>query len=140
MFRRSGHRFADKEHAPPRLMFRRSVHLIASAVLIGAAIACSSTGQSAFADDSIARIRARGYLGCGLPDYRPGFAVLHAEDEAEGFDTDFCRALGAAILGAVDKVKFIKVDRAEEFLRRPEIDVVFHELTWNLTRELTSGL
>jgi general L-amino acid transport system substrate-binding protein len=121
-------------------MFRRSVRLIASAALIGAAIACSSAGQSAFADDSITRIRARGYLGCGLPDDRPGFAVLHAEDEAEGFDTDFCRALGAAILGAADKVKFIKVDRAEEFLRRPEVDVVFHGLTWNFTRELTSGL
>lgn len=86
------------------------------------------------------QIRARGFLTCGLPENVPGFAVFDAKGNAKGFDGDLCRAVAAAIFGQGDKVKFAKVDTAREFLQRPEIDLVFHGLTWKFSRELTSGL
>src|SRR5262245_21486354 len=86
-------------------------------------------------------IRARGYVSCGVPaESVPGFSALDGAGRARGFDVDFCRALAAAIFANADKYRTSSIATAREFLQSPEIDIVFHGLTWNFTRELTSGI
>ena len=84
-------------------------------------------------------IKARGFLTCGLHADFPGLAVIDAADRAVGFEADLCRAVAAAVLGA-DRVKFVAVQTAAEFLLSPDTDVVFRGLSWTFTRELTSGM
>src|SRR4030095_13226768 len=65
----------------------------------------------------------------------PGFSQVDAAGRYRGFDIDVCRAITAAVFGTAEKVKFIPVSNAAEFLANEEIDVVSRRLTWELRRE-----
>jgi general L-amino acid transport system substrate-binding protein len=54
-------------------------------------------------------------------------------------DVDFCRALGAAVLGDAAKVEFIPLAASARFpsLKAGEIDVLVRNTTWTLEREAT---
>lgn len=94
----------------------------------------------AVAADRVDDIKSRGYLVCGLAPDHDGFALVHGQTSADGFDADFCRAIAAAIFGSPDHLRFIALATNKEFLDAADVDVVFHELTWTFDRELTSGL
>src|SRR5262245_46560908 len=112
----------------------RAAWYVAAAALI---VALSARASGADLD----AIRYRGYVACGVPaESVPGFSARDGAGRARGFDVDFCRAVAAAIFGSPDKFRTIGVATAREFLDSPDIDIVFHGLTWNFTRELTSGL
>ena len=49
--------------------------------------------------DTVAAIRARGQLICGVSVNAPGFALPDSRGEFRGLDVDTCRAVAAAILG-----------------------------------------
>ena len=80
-------------------------------------------------------IQKRGFLNCGIEENVPGFSEVDAAGRHHGFDIDVCRAIAAAVLGTADRVKFIPVSNAAEFLKNEEIDVVSRRLTWELRRE-----
>ena len=52
-------------------------------------------------------VKERGYLLCGVSEDFIGFASPNDKGEWEGFDVDFCRAVAVAVLGDLNKVKFI---------------------------------
>jgi len=85
-------------------------------------------------------IRARGDLVCGVARDDPGFSAQRADGRFEGFEPDLCRALAAALLGSSDRVRFVPLETVHEFLADPRIDLVFHRLTWTLTREAPGQL
>jgi general L-amino acid transport system substrate-binding protein len=97
--------------------------------LVGAAVA------KPVLHDRVARIQARGSLGCGIAAETAGFASPGAQGSYRGFDTDLCRALAAAILKSAAAVRFVPVSRLDEFLARDDVDVTVRRLTWTLQRE-----
>ncbi|HLU31231.1 MAG TPA: hypothetical protein VK088_05680, partial [Acidimicrobiia bacterium] len=48
---------------------------------------------------TLAAVQDRGVLNCGTRGDLPGFAVLTPDGEYEGFDSDYCRVIAAAVLG-----------------------------------------
>ncbi len=122
-----------------RRMFSLGASLVAAAHLV---LFLALPLSAAYAQDQarLDVIRSLGVVTCGLPEHMPGFAIVRSPTDADGFDVDFCRALAAAIFGAADRARFVAVATATQFRQSPDIDVVFHQLTWTFDRELTSGL
>ncbi len=82
-------------------------------------------------------VLSRGFVICGIKDNAPGFGVLIDENNANGFDVDFCNAIASAIFGEVDdRVKYVsaETDRFEK-LSSGEIDVLIRTTTWNISRD-----
>jgi general L-amino acid transport system substrate-binding protein len=89
----------------------------------------------AWAGPRVDLIQKRGFVNCGIEENVPGFSEVDAQGRHRGFDIDICRAIAAAVFGTADKVKFIAVSNAADFLKNDEIDVVSRRLTWELRRE-----
>lgn len=85
-------------------------------------------------------IRAQGTLVCGVAPQDPGFALRQPDGSYQGLETDLCRAVAAAVLGSSTQVRFVALDTVHEFLAEPRIDLVFHRLSWALTREAPGQL
>ena len=91
-----------------------------------------STLDAVIANDSVR---------CGTRDALPGFAVLTPEGDHVGFDSDFCRAIAAAVLGDAEKVEMVDLETADRFtaLQSGEIDVLVRNTTWTATRDGAEG-
>ncbi|MGG5822698.1 amino acid ABC transporter substrate-binding protein [Falsiroseomonas sp. HW251] len=91
--------------------------------------------------DTIAAIRARGQLVCGVGD-AAGFARPDSRGEMRGLDVDACRAVAAAILGDANKVRFVPTTTQMRFtaLQSGEVDMLARSTTWTLGREAQLGL
>lgn len=100
--------------------------------------ACATTGLGG----TLAAIRQRGQLRCGVNGSLPGFSARARDGSFRGFDVDFCRALAAAVLGDDRKVSFLPLSTKDRFsaLSRGEVDVLLRNTTWNLTRDTELGL
>ena len=83
----------------------------------------------------------RGHVLCGSRDDVPGFALLNADGEYEGFDIDMCRVVAAAIFGDADAVEIVPVTSAERFtaLASGQFEVMNRNTTWTATRDGTEG-
>jgi general L-amino acid transport system substrate-binding protein len=90
---------------------------------------------------TLERVRSAGVLRCGTRDELPGFAVLDASGEHVGFDSDFCRAIAAAVLGDAEAVEHVDLETADRFtaLQSGEIDVLVRNTTWTATRDGAEG-
>lgn len=82
-------------------------------------------------------VLARGELICGVNETTRGFGFRDENGNFNGFDTDFCRAIAAALFGDASKVTFRPVSAAERFtaVATGEIDVLYRNSTWTLTRD-----
>jgi general L-amino acid transport system substrate-binding protein len=101
-------------------------------------IVSSAFGSSA----TLAAVKARGSLVCGVNEGLPGFSYVDERGVWSGFDVDFCRALAAAIFGDPNKVKLVPLsaDARFEALRDGKIDVLSRNSTWTMGRETAFGL
>lgn len=86
---------------------------------------------------TLAAVIDRGVLNCGTRGDLPGFAVLTPEGTHEGFDSDFCRVIAAAVLGDAEAVEMVEVETADRFtaLQSGQIDVLVRNTTWTATRD-----
>jgi general L-amino acid transport system substrate-binding protein len=82
-------------------------------------------------------VKDRGKLICGVNGSVPGFGFLGADGAYAGFDVDFCKAVAAALFGDAKAVEYRPASAAERFtlLTTGEIDVLFRNSTWTLTRD-----
>lgn len=87
------------------------------------------------AESRLQRVRARGYLVCGIEAGVAGFATMDAQGRYAGLDVDMCRAVAAAIFGSDQKVRFVETATLDQFLSSNDIDIVSRRLTWSLRRE-----
>jgi general L-amino acid transport system substrate-binding protein len=89
----------------------------------------------------LARVQDAGQLVCGVNDGLPGFGILTAEGDFEGFDVDFCRAVAAAVLGDPGAVEFRPLSADERFpaLSSGEVDLLSRNTTWTATRDGENG-
>ncbi len=109
-------------------------------VLASALFAVSLVSGVASAD-TLADVKKRGHLICGVSTGLIGFSERAADGKWSGFDVDFCRALAAATLGGPDKVEFVPVSASERFtaLSQKRFDVLARNTTWTLQREAEFG-
>lgn len=91
---------------------------------------------------TLQRIRERGYVICGVSQGLTGFSTVDDRGKWQGLDVDFCRAIAAATLGDVNKVKFIPLSAKERFtaLQSGDIDILARNTTWTYLRATTLGL
>ena len=82
--------------------------------------ACSeestSSGSSEASSNTLEVIKDRGTLNCGVNDNLTGFGVVTRDGAFEGFDIDFCKALGSG-----------------------EVDVLIRNTTWTASRDRDLG-
>jgi general L-amino acid transport system substrate-binding protein len=95
-----------------------------------------------FASPTLAAIKRRGRLNCGVHEGLVGFAYTDSRGEWRGFDVDFCRALAAAVLGNANAVRFVPLTSNQRFeaLRGGRVDVLWRSTSWTLSREAREGV
>ncbi|MBY8975915.1 amino acid ABC transporter substrate-binding protein [Rhodobacteraceae bacterium NNCM2] len=108
-----------------------------TAVALGLALGAGGAARAELLDE----IKERGELTCGTLDYIAGVGFLDDKGEWSGFDVDFCKAAGAAILGDPGKVKFIAITGAQKFpaLESGEIDILSRSVTATISRDTSLG-
>ncbi|MBL8568897.1 MAG: amino acid ABC transporter substrate-binding protein [Phreatobacter sp.] len=99
-------------------------------------------GAFAASAQTLAAVKARGTLNCGVSQGLAGFSDRNAQGVWAGFDVDFCKAVAAAVLGDPAKVTYVPLSATERFeaLRAGRIDVLSRNSTWTLEREVALGL
>lgn len=109
---------------------------------LAAALAVAAPASAQPAADTIAAIRARGQLVCGIAQNGPGFAQPDSRGVFRGLDVDTCRAVAAALFGDANRVRFVPNTVVQRFpmLQSGEIDILSRQTTWTLSREATLGL
>jgi general L-amino acid transport system substrate-binding protein len=91
------------------------------------------------ADDTLAQVKARGTLRCGVSQGNVGFSTKDASGHWSGLEVDFCRAVAAAVFGDAKKVTFVPLRASERFpaLKSNVIDLLARATAWTLSREAT---
>lgn len=101
-----------------------------------------SAARAAEPSATLAAVKARGVLVCGMQGDNPPFSAPDGKGEWHGMDVTSCRALAAAVLGDPDKAQIRVVTGMTRFpaLQSGEVDVLFGSTTWVTTRETSLGL
>ena len=88
------------------------------------------------AESTLAAVKARGQLLCGINGQQPGFSVRNERKKWVGLEIDYCRAVAAAGLGDGSKVGFVPLIPAKRFdaLRDGSVDVLMRNTTASLER------
>ena len=98
----------------------------------------TSTASAATLDD----VKSKGAVQCGVSQGLPGFSNPDSDGNWSGLDVDLCRALGAAIFGDANAVKYTPLSAKERFtaLQSGEVDLLSRNTTWTMSRDTTLGL
>ena len=115
---------------------------LATGALALIAASLPAVAQSPAPADTVATIRARGALICGVAPSTTGFSAPDSRGEWRGIDVDTCRAVAAALLGDATRVRFVPASTQQRFtmLQSGEIDLLVRSTTWTLGREASLGL
>ncbi len=106
-----------------------------------AASVLALTWSSAFAGQTLDRIKSRGQLVCGVNTSAPGFSSADSQGRWQGLDVNLCRGVAAAVLGDADKVKYVPLSSTQHMaaLSSGEIDMLARNTTWTMTRDASQG-
>ena len=101
---------------------------------LGAAAMAATIGAA----DTLAEVRDRGVLNCGVTEGTLGFSARDSEGNHQGFDVEFCKALAAAIFDDTDAVNYVELSSANRFtaLSAGQADVLYRTTTWTFTRDV----
>jgi general L-amino acid transport system substrate-binding protein len=107
-----------------------------------AAIGLAVMAATPVAADTLAEVKQRGAVRCGVNDDLPGFARKSKDGQWAGLDVDMCRAVAAAVVGDADKVEYVPLSATERFeaLKTGRIDLLARNSTWTLSRDLGQGM
>jgi len=92
--------------------------------------------------DTLAAVKARGTLACGVSTGVVGLSQADSRGEWRGIDVDFCRAVAAAVLGDASKLRFVPTTAQNRFtaLQSGEVDLLSRGTTYSFTRDASLGL
>src|SRR5947209_4478341 len=107
---------------------------------LGLGLALSGLAQAqqaaaaAAAANTFDAVKSRGQLVCGVNTGLAGFAQPDSQGVWRGFDTEYCRAIAAAIFGDANKLRFVPTTAQNRFtaLQSGEVDVLSRNTTWTL--------
>ena len=88
------------------------------------------TGES-----TIALIRERGSLRCGVKQTQPLFGLREADGTVTGFDIEFCKALAAALAVELTLIDASDASTRFELLNWGELDVLIRTTTHTASRD-----
>src|SRR6266852_8408094 len=99
-------------------------------------------GSAAQAGPTLDKVKQAGQISCGVQTGQAGFATPDSQGRWAGFNIDICKALSAAIFGAVDKVKYVPLTAQLRFtaLQSGEVDLLSNNTTDTLQRDTALGL
>ncbi|WBV42502.1 amino acid ABC transporter substrate-binding protein [Pseudoroseomonas cervicalis] len=122
-------------------MRRLSAALLGLAALLAGALPTARSASAQPAADTMAAIRARGHILCGVTPNTIGFATPDSQGVFRGLDADYCRALAVAVFGDPEKLRFVPTTAPQRFpaLQSGEVDVLIRTTTWTLSREAALG-
>ncbi len=106
---------------------------------LAAALGLAATAAQA---DTLADVKAKGYVQCGVTGGVAGFSAPDANNNWSGLEVDFCRAMAAAIFNDPEKVRYTPLTSQERFtaLSAGEIDVLSRTTTWTMSRDTQLGI
>jgi len=106
---------------------------------LAAALGLAATAAHA---DTLADVKAKGYIQCGVTGGVAGFSAPDANNNWSGLEVDFCRAMAAAIFNDPEKVRYTPLTSQERFtaLSAGEIDVLSRTTTWTMSRDTQLGI
>jgi general L-amino acid transport system substrate-binding protein len=112
------------------------------AVLAGALAFAITWAGGAFAESTLAAVKAKGYVQCGVNTGLAGFSQPDSKGVWHGLDVDVCRAVAAAVFGDASKVHYTPLTAQQRFtaLQSGEIDLLSRNTTWTYTRDTNLGL
>ncbi|MDJ0390432.1 amino acid ABC transporter substrate-binding protein [Roseomonas sp. E05] len=113
---------------------------LAGLVLAGLLAAPALAQQPAA--DTLAAVKGRGTLACGVSTGVAGLSQADSRGEWRGIDADFCRAVAAAVFGDASKLRFVPTTPQNRFtaLQSGEIDLLSRGTTYSFTRDTGIGL
>ena len=112
--------------------------LLSFALGAAASIAAVTAAQAGTLDD----VRQKGFVQCGVSQGLIGFSFPDEQNNWNGMDVDFCRAVAAVVFNDPTKVKFTPLSAKERFtaLQSGEIDILSRNTTWTMSRDTSLGL
>jgi general L-amino acid transport system substrate-binding protein len=115
--------------------------LFAAALVAAATSVCISGGVQA-QTGTLAQIKTKGVLTCGVGPGLAGFGIPDAQGAWSGLDVDLCKAISAAIFNDPNKVKYIPLSSKDRFtaLQSGEVDLLSRNTTWTMSRDTSLGL
>lgn len=116
------------------------MHIKLASITLSLALGIAATGAAHA--ETLADVKARGYVQCGVTSGVAGFSAPDANNVWTGLEVDFCRAVAAAIFNDASKVRFTPLTTQERFpaLTSGEIDILSRRTTWTMTRDTTLGV
>ena len=120
---------------------RRRAFVWATLTICAIGVALGLTPASVGAGETLARVKSRKVLRCGVSEGLIGFSFKDAAGQWTGMDVDFCRAVAAAVGDRV-RVEFVPLFASARFpaLQAGEIDLLVRNTTWTLGREAFLGV
>lgn len=114
--------------------------VITAGLLVSASVA--AVNAASHSDGTLAKVKARGKLICGVSGGLPGFSSPDDAGNMQGIDADVCRAVAAAVLGDATKVEYRALNAKErwEALTSTEVDVLSRNSTHTLLRDSSLGV
>src|SRR5580658_8349458 len=121
---------------------RRHVCRMVAGLGLAIGVGLVAHAQQGSGSATLDAIRTRGQVLCGTAGTVPGFSLPDSQGVMRGLDADSCRAVTAAALGDVAKVKFVPTTTQNRFtaLQSGEVDLLSRSTTWTLGREGNLGL
>ncbi len=117
-----------------RSIVRQRVMLAAAVLLLGGVVQAEAA--------TLADVKARGSLTCGVNEGLLGFGAKDDQGNWAGFDVDFCKAVATAVLGDPAKVTYVPLSATDRFaaLKDGKVDLLSRNSTWTLGREADLGI
>jgi len=113
--------------------------VLAAALMAAAAVTTASAQSSS---PTLDKVKAEGYLKCGVSDGLAGFSNPDAQGTWTGLDVDVCRAVAAAIFDDPNAVRYTSTTAKERFtaLQSGEFDLLSRNTTITMQRDVALGL
>lgn len=114
----------------------------AGLILLWSAVLGAGAAAQAGPSPTLAAVRARGAVLCGIAGTVAGFSLPDAQGVMRGLDADWCRAVAAAVFGDARRVTYVPTTVQNRFtaLQSGEVDLLVRQTTWTLAREAGLGL
>ncbi len=115
---------------------------LALALTLGAALPAVAQTAPAAAGPTLAAVKARGVLSCGISTGDPAWSQPDSRGIWQGMDADVCRAVAAAVLGSADRLTWQHLTGQNRFptLASGQIDLLTRTTTWTFLRDSVLGL
>lgn len=109
---------------------------------VAVAVLASLWAGHAAAQSTLAAVRERGVVNCGVSGGLMGFSAPDAQGVFHGIDADLCRGIATAVFGDPGKVRFMTFTPTQRFvaLQSGTIDVLLFTVTQNYSRDTGIGL